>query len=75
VWWPDYAGNNMFNSFGNLTIDPTAALLFVDFDSGRTLQLSGTASIEWDHFGEPGDDGRIPADEPASTPNASSRGT
>ena len=57
VWWPDYAGNNMFNSFGNLTIDPTAALLFVDFDSGRILQLSGTASIEWDRFGEPGDDG------------------
>lgn len=57
VWWPDYPGNNMFNSFGNLTIDPTAALLFVDFDSGRTLQLSGTASIEWDHRGEAGDDG------------------
>jgi hypothetical protein len=25
VWWPDYAGNNIFNSFGNLSIDPTAA--------------------------------------------------
>jgi predicted pyridoxine 5'-phosphate oxidase superfamily flavin-nucleotide-binding protein len=57
VWWPDYPGNNMFNSFGNLTVAPTAALLFVDFDSGRTLQLSGTASIEWDHRGEAGDDG------------------
>lgn len=57
VWWPDYPGNSMFNSFGNLTIDPTAALLFVDFDSGRTLQLSGTASIEWHHRGKDGDDG------------------
>jgi len=48
LWWPDYPGNNMFNSFGNLAVDPTAALLFVDFASGRTLQVSGTATIEWD---------------------------
>jgi len=48
LWWPDYPGNNMFNSFGNLAVDPTAALLFVDFASGRTLQVSGTAVIEWD---------------------------
>lgn len=46
--WPDYPGNNMFNSFGNLAIDPAAALLFLDFDTGRTLQLSGTAEVEWD---------------------------
>ena len=23
VEWPDYPGNNMFNSFGNLAVDPT----------------------------------------------------
>lgn len=46
--WPDYPGNNMFNSFGNLFVDPTAALLFVDFRSGATLQLSGTAAVRWD---------------------------
>jgi predicted pyridoxine 5'-phosphate oxidase superfamily flavin-nucleotide-binding protein len=46
--WPDYPGNNMFNSFGNLFADPTAALLFVDFRSGATLQLSGTAAVRWD---------------------------
>lgn len=48
LWWPDYPGNNMFNSFGNLAVDPTAALLFVDFPTGNTLQLSGTATVEWD---------------------------
>jgi hypothetical protein len=32
LWWPDYRGNNMFNSFGNLEVDKTAALLFVDFE-------------------------------------------
>ena len=41
LWWPDYPGNNMFNSFGNLSADPTAALLFMDFRAGITLQLSG----------------------------------
>ncbi|MCV7346766.1 pyridoxamine 5'-phosphate oxidase family protein [Mycolicibacterium rhodesiae] len=46
LWWPDYPGNNMFNSFGNLTVDPSAALLFVD--AGTTLQLSGRAEVVWD---------------------------
>lgn len=48
LWWPDYPGNNMFNSFGNLFNDPTAGLLFIDFDSGATLQLSGSAAVRWD---------------------------
>jgi uncharacterized protein len=58
LWWPDYPGNNLFNSFGNLAVDPEASLLFLDFDSGRTLQLSGTAEVDWDAAGRPGDDGR-----------------
>jgi hypothetical protein len=48
IEWPDYAGNNMFQSLGNLTISPRAGLLFVDFEAGRTLQLSGAAEILWD---------------------------
>jgi predicted pyridoxine 5'-phosphate oxidase superfamily flavin-nucleotide-binding protein len=57
LWWPDYPGNNLFNSFGNLAVDPEAALLFPDFTTGRTLQLSGVAKIEWGDPGRPGDDG------------------
>jgi predicted pyridoxine 5'-phosphate oxidase superfamily flavin-nucleotide-binding protein len=57
LWWPDYPGNNMFNSFGNLEVDNTAALLFVDFDTGASLQLSGTAAVEWITPGGRGDDG------------------
>jgi predicted pyridoxine 5'-phosphate oxidase superfamily flavin-nucleotide-binding protein len=57
LWWPDYPGNNMFNSFGNLASDPTAALLFVDYTSGVTLHLSGTATVEWTAAGTAGDDG------------------
>lgn len=56
LWWPDYPGNNMFNSLGNLAVNPEAALLFLDFRSGRTLQLSGTAEVEWNHAGDRGDD-------------------
>jgi predicted pyridoxine 5'-phosphate oxidase superfamily flavin-nucleotide-binding protein len=56
LWWPDYRGNNMFNSFGNLAVDPEAALLFIDFGTGSTLHLSGTASVEWEQLGNPGDD-------------------
>lgn len=56
VWWPDYPGNNMFNSFGNLAVDPTAALLFIDFAGGIALQLSGTATVRWgDQDGADGD--------------------
>ncbi len=47
LWWPDYPGNNMFNSFGNLAVDPSAALLFIDFDTGATLYVSGKATVEW----------------------------
>lgn len=56
LWWPDYAGNNMFNSLGNLAVNPEAALLFVDFATGRTLHLSGTAQLRWITPGSPGDD-------------------
>lgn len=47
ICWPDYPGNNMFNSFGNLAVDPTAALLFIDFHTGTTLHLSGRAAVQW----------------------------
>lgn len=45
---PDYSGNMMFNTLGNLAADPRAGLLLVDFERGGTLQLSGRARIEWD---------------------------
>jgi predicted pyridoxine 5'-phosphate oxidase superfamily flavin-nucleotide-binding protein len=57
LWWPDYKGNNLFNSLGNLAVDPEAALLFFDFHTGRTLHLSGAAETVWGEPGRPGDDG------------------
>jgi ferredoxin-NADP reductase/predicted pyridoxine 5'-phosphate oxidase superfamily flavin-nucleotide-binding protein len=46
--FPDYAGNNHFNTLGNLLMDPRAGLLFVDFERGHLLQLTGRARIDWD---------------------------
>lgn len=58
LWWPDYPGNNMFNSLGNLAVDPAAAMLFIDFATGRTLHLNGRAELETITVGGPGDDGQ-----------------
>jgi ferredoxin-NADP reductase/predicted pyridoxine 5'-phosphate oxidase superfamily flavin-nucleotide-binding protein len=46
--FPDYAGNNHFNTIGNLVLDPRAGFLFVDFETGGLLQLTGRATIDWD---------------------------
>jgi predicted pyridoxine 5'-phosphate oxidase superfamily flavin-nucleotide-binding protein len=45
---PDFAGNSLFNTFGNLALEPRCGLLFVDFSSGDLLQLTGRAEIVWD---------------------------
>ena len=45
---PDYAGNNLFNTIGNLVMDSRVGLLFVDFHHGSMLQISGNAKIDWD---------------------------
>jgi uncharacterized protein len=44
---PDYAGNSMYNTFGNFVLQPKAGLLFIDFTQHRTLQLTGRATITW----------------------------
>jgi hypothetical protein len=48
IAWPDYAGNSMFQTLGNLASDPRAGLVFADFATGAVLQLSGRARVEWD---------------------------
>ncbi len=45
---PDYQGNNMFNTLGNIAMNPRAGLVFVDFERGTTLQLIGRAELLWD---------------------------
>ena len=42
---PDFAGNLFFNTLGNLLVNPRAGLLFIDFNSGDLLHLSGRTEI------------------------------
>ena len=46
--FPDYRGNNMLQTLGNVTANPAVGLLFIDWDTGRTLQITGRAEIIWD---------------------------
>jgi predicted pyridoxine 5'-phosphate oxidase superfamily flavin-nucleotide-binding protein len=46
--FPDYRGNGMFNTLGNLESNPRTGLLFPDFAAGAVLQLSGRAAVLWD---------------------------
>ncbi|WP_299769073.1 pyridoxamine 5'-phosphate oxidase family protein [uncultured Tateyamaria sp.] len=45
---PDYAGNNFFNTIGNLLIDPRIGLVFVDFETGTLLHVTGRAIVDWE---------------------------
>ncbi len=45
--FPDYAGNNFFNTIGNLLLDPHIGLVFIDFETGSLLHISGRATIDW----------------------------
>ena len=49
---PDYPGNSMFNTLGNFTVNPRAGLIFLDFESHRTLQLIGRPEIVY-HVDDP----------------------
>ncbi|WBQ04399.1 pyridoxamine 5'-phosphate oxidase family protein [Kribbella sp. CA-293567] len=45
--WPDYAGNQFYMTLGNMHLNPAIGLLFIDWESGHTLQLTGTGRIDW----------------------------
>jgi predicted pyridoxine 5'-phosphate oxidase superfamily flavin-nucleotide-binding protein len=46
--WPDYTGNQFYMTLGNMHLDPACGLLFLDWEHGHTLQLTGTGRIDWD---------------------------
>lgn len=45
---PDFTGNFFFMTLGNLQLNPRAGVLFVDFETGDLLTLTGTAEVVWD---------------------------
>ena len=44
---PDFTGNFFFMTLGNLQLNPRAGVLFVDFETGDLLTLTGTAEVVW----------------------------
>ncbi|AUY50720.1 pyridoxamine 5'-phosphate oxidase family protein [Streptomyces sp. CB01881] len=45
--WPEYAGNSMFMTLGNLELDPRAGLLLPDYETGGALLITGEARTDW----------------------------
>ena len=43
--FPDYDGNGMYRSWGNLLVNPHIGLLFLDFEKQKRLRVNGTAQI------------------------------
>lgn len=46
--YPVYDGNGMFLTAGNLAVNPRVGMLFIDWETGTRLRLSGHATIDPD---------------------------
>lgn len=46
--FPDYDGNGMFRSLGNISINPHVGLLFLDFEKSKRLRVNGIATLHAD---------------------------
>ncbi|MDH4107630.1 MAG: pyridoxamine 5'-phosphate oxidase family protein [Gammaproteobacteria bacterium] len=45
---PDYDGNGMYRSWGNIRVNPHVGILFIDFESPNRLRVNGVAQISAD---------------------------
>ena len=45
---PDYTGNFMFNTLGNILLQARVGLLFIGFDTGDVLWLAGHGEVDTD---------------------------
>ena len=43
---PDYDGNGMYRTWGNVLLNPHVGILFLDFERPRRLRVNGTARID-----------------------------
>ncbi|EDX85177.1 pyridoxamine 5'-phosphate oxidase family protein [Synechococcus sp. PCC 7335] len=46
--FPDFAGNLIFNTIGNILMNPKTGLLFIDFQTRDLLYLTGSAEVIWE---------------------------
>ena len=45
---PDYDGNGMYRSWGNVLVNPHVGLLFMDFENQRRIRVNGRAQVRDD---------------------------
>lgn len=43
---PDYPGNSMYCTLGNMTVEPAAGLVLVDFEAQQQLRLTGLTRVD-----------------------------
>jgi uncharacterized protein len=48
VAFPNYDGNGMYLSTGNVLVNPHVGMLFIDLERGHRMRLEGEASIDLD---------------------------
>ena len=46
--FPDYDGNGMFRSLGNIAVNPQIGMLFIDFEQSNRLRVNGRAMLCFD---------------------------
>src|SRR5829696_2957611 len=45
---PDYDGNGMYRTWGNVIANPHVGLLFLDFETPKRIRVNGTAEVRED---------------------------
>lgn len=45
---PDYDGNGMYRSWGNVRVNPLVGLLFIDFETPKRVRVNGHATLATD---------------------------
>ncbi len=48
ITWPDFRGNFHFNTLGNLMLNPLAGIVFIDYEKGDMLYVTGKVHVIWD---------------------------
>jgi uncharacterized protein len=46
IAFPNYDGNGMYLTMGNVAVNPRVGLLFIDFEGRKRMRLNGVASID-----------------------------
>jgi len=46
--FPDYDGNGMYRTWGNVLVNPQVGLLFLDFEQPKRIRVNGSAEVRED---------------------------